>query len=259
MIEPQSKTEQCFNDLIDRFFKEDKLSEIEYYRCLKISEKLDTIDDICITGMAKALFGKGDEALDFLDGYLGMCDFQLFKVYGTILIYLKKNKRLLDFTLEYADSFKDDLWYSWIISYYYYMIGDIDNALIKLKRYLQMMTNKEEKSRAEYAMSRHIEQLAKAYAVKASTPEHYRQSMYLALSVLDDFGVTYSYVDVRVFPDQTAACFIEVKSDDPNLVAEMNLCLIKKQIEQGYSIEYDLEPQFTIGRAHGEGFAHGNN
>ncbi|HAK6115657.1 TPA: hypothetical protein ACXZT8_000274 [Salmonella enterica] len=259
MIEPESKIVQCLNELMGKFIDGKKLSEFEYHRFLKMSEKLSTVEDICVTGMAKALFGKGDEALIFLDDYLGMNDFQLFTVYGTILIYLKKNKRLLDFVLEHADSFKDDLWYSWLISYYYYMIGDIDNALIKLKRYLQMMTNKEEKSRAEYAMSHHIEQLAKAYAVKASTPEHYRQSMYLALSVLDDFGVTYRYVDVRVFPDQTAACFIEVKSDNPDLVAEMNLCLIKKQIEQGYSIEYDLEPQFTIGRVHEEGFVHGNN
>ncbi|ENU7736861.1 hypothetical protein ACE3YX_003474 [Salmonella enterica] len=258
MIEPQSKTEQCFNDLIDKFSKEGKLSEIEYYRCLKISEKLDTIYDICITGMAKALFGKGDEALAFLDDYLGICDFQLFMVYGVILIYLKKNKKLVDFVLEYADYFKDDLWYSWLISYYYYMIGDIDNASLKFKRYLQMMTNNEERDIAEYAMSRHIEQLSKAYATGASTPEHYKQSMYLALDVLDEFGVTYSYVDVRVFPDQTAACFIEVKSDNPDLVAEMNLCLIRKQIEQGYSIKYDFEPQFTTGRVHVRGFAHGN-
>ncbi|MGP3594168.1 hypothetical protein [Vagococcus sp. WN89Y] len=218
------------------------LSELEYYRYVKISDKLLFAEEICVFAMANALFGKGEEALLFLEKHLLTYNPKIFKTYGVILIYLNKNTALINFALKNEEKFKDDLWFSWMVSYYYYIIGDIDNSLKKLKRYLQMMTNIPDREFAERSLTKQINQLFQAYDLNLTTPEHYKESMYLALGVLDDFGVTFRYIDVVVFPDKTAACFIDIKTDDPDLVAEMNYRLIKKQIESGYSLEYELEP-----------------
>lgn len=251
MINPDNQIRESFNELSIKIFHGARLSEFEYYRYLKISEKLRSTEEVCVFAMAKTLFGEGEEAILFLNDYSPQEHYSIFKVYGSILRYLNKNAALIDFTLKNADGFENDLWFTWIVSYYYYMIGDIDNSLLNMKRYLQMMTNMPDRDFAERSLTEQINQLSQVYALGLTTPEHYKESMRLALGVLDDFGVTYRYVDVVVFPDQTAACFIDVNSDDPDLVAEMNYLLIKKQIESGYSIEYDLEPQFTTGRETG--------
>lgn len=247
MIKPKNKIEVCYNELVNRFSVGKGLSEIEFYRYIKISDKLLSVEDICVFAMAHTLYGKGEEALVFLEKYLLMDDIRIFKTYGVILIYLNKNVSLLNLVLNNAERFRDDLWFSWKVCCFYFIIGDVDNSRKKLKRHLHMI-NQPHRDRADRSMTKRIDQLSLAYDLGLTTPEHYKDSMYLALSVLDDFRIDLVYVDVVVFPDQSAGCFVEVKSDDPDLVAEMNFCLIEKQIEHGYSPQYDLEPQFTTGR-----------
>lgn len=227
-------------------FSEGGISEFEYH---KIKREFPSNDEnsICITGMAAALSGKKQESLTLFDSLPSDKTYRAHMSYGSTMFYLHENVRLLNHGLSCPEHF-NDLFLTWMSAYNYYIIGDINKSSLMLRKYIQMMNDEEKIKQAEYAMSFHLEQLSKAYDVGATTPERFKESMYLAFSVLDEFNVGYRYVDVRLFPDQTAGCFIEVKSTDPDLVAKMELHLIRKQIAQNYSIDYDLEPQFTIGR-----------
>ncbi|HIE4797409.1 hypothetical protein [Serratia nevei] len=258
MINPQSKSIEYYNNFVELIGDNGTLSELEYKRALKSLSNDESVVAMCAVGLAHALIGRENDAINWFEGLAPFTDLFTLKSYASILRFFGRNKDLIKLSLGYADSF-NDTWFSWKNMDYYYTIGDISNSARKAREFLSMMPENENKERAEYSIARQLDSLSLVYSSGHCTTEQFSIVSDLILDILDKHKIPLLNVEFFFWGEDGTSYEVRIplKKGDFTTLRKLNDELIKRIIKIEKLDGCEVMPCFTHGGMSNWRYIHG--